>query len=232
MIKDMWLSAEGMNSRIHQQEIIANNLANVNTVGFKRDKVFHDVLTDATVSSGVDIRETTVFDQGSVRETENPLDFALMGEGFFTVQTEEGIRYTRNGHFKVDPDGMLVTEDGGTVMGETGPIDAKGTLAVNEKGDVYQNGALVDKLRIVTFGRPFPLKKAGNSMFSLQDERIAEIPVENPNVQQGIVEESNVNPIEEMVNMMTLYRYFEADQKALRTQDDLLGKAANEIGKV
>ena len=232
MIDDIQMAAEDMSRRIAQQEVIANNLANVNTAGFKRDKVFLDVLTDATTESDTETEEITAFDQGPIKETGNPLDMALVSEGFFTVQTPEGIRYTRNGGFRLDPDGRLMLVEDALIMGENGPIEARGEVSVNEQGDVFVNRVRVDRLRVVTFDKPYPLRKQGNSLFVLEDESTPEIEVENVRMKQGFLELSNVNAIEEMVAMLTVFRYFEADQKVLHTQDDILGKAANDIGKV
>ena len=232
MIEEIQRSAEGMSSRIAQQEIIANNLANVNTIGFKRDRVFQEILYDASAASESSMREVIAFEQGSVRETKNPLDLALVGDGFFSIQAPEGMRYTRNGNFRLDSSGMLVLDEGLIVLGDNGPIEVRSEFTVNEKGEIILNGEMVDRLRIVTFDEPYPLKKVGNSLFALTDERIPEDEVEQVRIKQGYVEESNVNPIEEMVNMLTLFRYFEADHKALLTQDEILDKAVNDIGKV
>jgi len=232
MIEDIQLAAEDMSRRIAEQEVIANNLANVNTAGFKRDKVFLDVLTDATTASDTETQEITAFDQGPIKQTGNPLDMALVSEGFFTIQTSEGIRYTRNGGFRLDPEGRLMLVEDALVMGENGPIEARGEVSVNEQGDVFVNRVRVDRLRVVTFDKPYPLRKQGNSLFVLEDESTPEVEVENVRMKQGFLEESNVNAIEEMVAMLTVFRYFEADQKVLSTQDDILGKAANDIGKV
>ena len=118
------------------------------------------------------------------------------------------------------------------VLGESGPIEIRGNMNLSERGEVFVDGILVDRLQIVTFEQPYALRKAGNSLFFLNDPSQSEIEVEHIRVKQGFLEESNVNPIEEMVAMMTLYRYFEADQKAIQTQDEILQQAVNEIGKV
>lgn len=232
MLEAIQLSTEGMNFRIAQQEVIANNLANVNTIGFKRDTVFQEELKGASESLESNVKEITVFQQGSLRDTKNPLDFALDGRGFFAVQTPEGTRYTRNGHFQLDHSGQLVLDDGLVIMGENGPIEVRGEITVNERGEVYHEKNLVDRFRIVTFNEPYPLKKVGNSLFALTAEVSPEVIVEGMSVKQGFLEESNVDPIKEMVNMMTIFRYFEADQKVIRTQDEILRLAVNEIGKI
>ena len=99
MLDDIQLSVGGMNSRLYLQEVIANNLANVNTIGFKRERMFPQILSEASADTESNFKEVTVFDQGHLRQTKNPLDLALDGEGFFFIQTTEGIRFTRKGRF-------------------------------------------------------------------------------------------------------------------------------------
>lgn len=231
MILEIQTSSEGMSSRIAQQEVIANNLANVNTAGFKKDRVFQEALEQAAVSEERN-NEVTVFEQGALRKSESPLDLALVGDGFFVVQTPNGERYTRNGHFQLDPQGLLILDDDVWVEGMSGPIEIKGPVTVNERGEIFQGSELLDRLRIVTFDKPFPLRKEGNHLFYSIDDSASPRESTDTSIKQGFLEQSNVNPIEEMVKMLTIYRYFEADQKVLQTQDDLLDRAVNEIGRV
>ena len=232
MIDDLQMSSEGLGVRMFQQEVIANNLANVNTVGFKRDKVFLEELEAASQTSEETVHQTTIFEQGPVKETGNPFDLALVGEGFFVVQTEAGVRYGRNGHFERDVLGQLVVNGTQPVLGENGPIQVTDTFTVNEAGEIFNGEQFVDRLRLVTFDQPFPLRKEGHSLFALTDETAVELPSDQLRVKQGFLEGSNVNPIEEMVDMLLVYRYFEAEQKMLLTQDNLLEQAANDIGQV
>lgn len=232
MLNNFDVIANSFTMRMRQQEVLANNIANVNTVGFKKERVFQEALSTAAGKEQTEIVEATNYAQGAIRETANPFDLALEGEGFFVVQTEAGPAYTRNGHFHINEDSQLSFDGDLPVLGENGPVYIKGDFVVNEQGEVVQNGAVVDKLQIVTFDRPYPLVKAGNSLYLAPEET-------NPSemdaafqVRQGFLEDSNVNPIEEMVNMMTLYRYMEADEKVMRAQDDRLNKAVNEIGNV
>ena len=232
MLENINLSMEGMSSLIYLQEVIANNLANVNTVGFKRERFFPEVLSDASIQAETNCKEITIFDQGPLRETKNSLDIAIEGEGFFTIQTPEGIRYTRNGSFKLNFMGQLVMDENALVMGESGPIDVTGEITVNGRGEIYQKGEMIDRLRIVTFERPYPIKKAGYNLFVPEEDQVDEITVENARIMQGFVEESNVEPIKEMVNILSLFRFFEAGQKMLTTYDEMLDKSANDIGRV
>jgi flagellar basal-body rod protein FlgG len=136
---DIQLTASAMNHRIQQQEIIAKNLANVNTVGFKRDKIFQEILSDSSPLSEAELKEVIIFEQVNLKETHNPLDFGLSGEGFFSIQTSDGQYYSRNGSFGLNPAGLLSLEDG-LVMGHNGPIEIRGKVTVNEQGDIFVNG--------------------------------------------------------------------------------------------
>lgn len=227
------LSSEGMNARIIRQQVIANNLANVNTIGFKKDRAFHQMLNIANVNAGIEYSENTVFEEGFLRETGEPLDFALKGDGFFVIQQEDELRYTRNGKFEIDEDGQLIMPEAGPVMGEGGPIILNKDFEVNEKGEFLIDNMPVAKLKIVSFEDNTFLKKEGNSLFFYnEDDDVLEMDATDVILRQGYLEDSNVNAIEEMVNMIMLYREFEADQKALHTFDRVMDENANRIGKV
>ncbi len=232
MLDDVQLSIEGLSSSLYLQEVIANNLANVNTVGFKRERLFPNILEEVSEESESNCQEVTVFEQGQLRQTKNPLDLALNGEGFFAIQTSEGMRYTRNGKFHLNSMGQLIINENSVVLGESGPIEVRGDFTVNRRGEIFRQGEMIDRFRIVTFERPYPIKKIGNSLFSPIDDQVEEVEIEDIRIEQGYVEESNVIPIEEMVNMMSLFRYFEAGQKILSTYDDLLDRTVNDIGSV
>ena len=233
MIRQIMNTATAMASRMQQQEIIANNLANVNTTGFKRDRLFQEMLTEEQTDLSRATTPVTVFEQGTLRETQNATDLAIQGKGFFVVETPQGTRYTRNGHFSLNAGGELVTDEGMPVMGRGGVVGGTGALAVNEKGEVYWDGRLTDQLLVVDLPEDVSLTKVGDGLFAPADSQASGLEVESEAfvLKQGYLEESNVNAVEEMVRMMTVYRHFEADQKTLKTQDDILGKAVNEIGR-
>ncbi len=233
MLDYLHLSSEGMNARIVRQQVIANNLANVNTAGFKKDRAFHQVLNIVNVNAGIEYKESTIFEEGFMRETGEPLDFALKGNGFFVIETEAGQRYTRNGNFELDEDRQLVLPDAGPVSGEGGPIILNKDFEVNEKGEFVIDNMPVARLKIVSFENNAVLRKEGNSLFFYNEEDdVIEMDATDFVVRQGYLEDSNVNAIEEMVNMIMLYREFEADQKALHTFDRIMDENANRIGKV
>jgi len=234
VIKEIQNVTESMMSRIFTQEVIANNLANINTAGFKKDKVFQEELSKAGNDMGDDVREITVFQQGPLKETGNPLDAAISGKGFFTIENRGEQFFTRDGHFYIDSTGFLRLKESGRVMGENGPIQvnqANARITIDKKGRVFVKGEEVDRLRITSFNEPYPLKKYGNTLFKAETDAVGE-PAQDFTISQGYVEESNVNPMEEMVNMLTVFRYFEADQRVLKTHDELLEKMANQIGRV
>jgi flagellar basal-body rod protein FlgF len=228
MIQPVKMSTEAMNGRFLQQEIIANNLANVSTAGFKRDKMFQDVLDAEDPKAAT--HPVTVFEQGNLRQTESPYDLAVSGDGFFAVQTPQGVRYTRNGRFTVDNEGYLATDSGYRVLGEHGSIYAKGKFEAASDGTVKLDNAAGDKIQLVAFENTGTLKKTGVGLFE-KTSATAEKPA-SAEIHQGFLEESNVNTLDEMVAMMTIYRYFEADQRVLQSQDAIMNKVANEVGRV
>ena len=233
MVNGVTLSSEGMHAASIQQEIIANNLANLNTTGFKGGKVFLRMLENPEMNQPV-LEEQEVFDftQGALKSTGNTYDFALEGPGFFVVQAAEGLRFTRNGAFSINADGFLVSSDGAFVMGESGPIQADGEVSVGANGEIYQNGEFLDSLRVVDFVHPYRLQKIHASQFVLADASSELSSAQSSVVKQGYLEQSNVNAIREMVAMMNVFRAFEADAKALKVQDEATGRTINDVGQV
>lgn len=280
MLRGIYTSAAGMNVMQSKLDIISNNLANVDLNGYKRDiaimKAFPDIqvrrqMDDGLVvfplgsydkmpfvgklGTGVELNESyTVFTQGNLKETNNDFDLALEGNGFLTIETDKGERYTRNGAFTIDKDGYLVTKDGLKVLSETGYIQIKkNNFIVDKEGNVYQNSEyagdperlvqmeenewrdieLIGRLKIVRFPRERELRREGNSMY-YEDEftgapYIAEGD-ERPKVLEGFLEGANVDPVTEMVNMIEVQRCYEANQKSILSHDQLLGRVINEVG--
>jgi len=254
MLDGMKRAAQGMISMSQKQDVIASNLANTGTAGFRKDmsKVtsFSDVLavemnpsgavTPEFIQAGGDVStegmlftsSVTSFAQGSMRQTSNNLDLALNddGKGLFTIQTPDGLRYTRSGNFKLSSDGHMVTNDGSYVMGHRGKIKLNSAdFEVSNAGEVKLDGKVVDKLMITTFDDPSKLKKLGSSYFVASSMGKVS---KDAQVMQGFLEMSNVNPIKEMVDMITVMRAYEANQKVLQTEDQMLGRATNEVGRL
>lgn len=249
MIRGLYISGTGMLTAQKQMDIITNNIANVETAGFKSDDMLsrsfasmlieriHDPAVVSTrevgpLEPGVHIDEIiTDFTQGPLDQTNINTDLALAGAGYFVINTPEGERYTRAGNFTVNANGYLVTQEGYGVMGSGGPIFVgNDQFAVNQLGEITKDGEIIDQLRLVTFNDETLLRKAGDNLFlnygGAQSVDLA------CTVHQGILESSNVNVGEVMVDMITVYRLYEANQKMLQTADETLGRAVNEIAKV
>lgn len=234
MIKGIYTVALGMLPRMVKQEIMANNLANLNTPGFKRDRLYFRKLLDSVPvlsSTGGDLRftpdlceESVDFSQGQIKRTQRGLDFAIQGEGFFTIQTPNGIRYTRNGNFTINSEGLLVTQQGFPVLGEGGPIELMRDkeIVVNENGEITQEGVPIDRFLITAFDKPYPLIKEGNTLFMTDPSDIEGRRAENFRIEQGFLELSNVEPISEMVNMIEVMKNYELSQRIIRLQDETL----------
>lgn len=245
MIKGIYHSAAGMIARQRQLDVIANNLANVDTVGFKAEKVvFRASLTASlgsppaaqgeklvTAERGI----STIPSFGSLHETGNPLDVAIEGNGYFMIETDSGIAYTRDGRFQLNPDGELVTLNGDRVLAEGGTVQIpEGSLRINPEGEIVlknddnQMEQIIDRLRVVTFENYEDLRPLRNGLFATDQQPLN---IEEPSIKPGYLEDSTVNPIEQMVEMIQANRIYEASSKAIQAQDSTLGKAVNEVGK-
>jgi flagellar basal-body rod protein FlgF len=244
MIQGIYLASQAMTPLMDKQDQIAHNLANLQTTGYKQSglfmKTFQKYLADDEnrphVQNEIKPDEVYVdYSEGAMIKTDGRLDIFIKGSGFLTVMTPDGIRYTRNGNLSLNAEGLLVASDGSRVMGKDGFIkidDEKGPVLVNEEGAVMQNDEIIDQLRISDFKKPYRLTREGTSYFK-------PLPPDNPVVssqgfaiKQGFLEGSNVDVIANMVNMISTYRNYEADQKALQAQDDTLDKAVNQIGRL
>lgn len=234
-------AAAAMSEMRRNQEHIANNLANANTTGYKRNRFFAEALNerfDANGSPRSDRRVQQVNDMssGSIKETGNPLDVALGGEGFFEIQSEDGnaTHYTRAGHFMLGNEGTLRTPNGDAVMGEGGPIqipvEEGGNVNIAKNGDVTVGDTHVGKLRVVRIDNPEQMERREGAAFVANGA--APETMDDPTVLQGKVETSNVSPVTEMTNMIENSRHFEAQQKAIRTTDDVLSRATQDLGRL
>jgi flagellar basal-body rod protein FlgF len=240
MIRGLYVAAEGMAARQKAQDVLAMNLANVNTTGFKADRpVFETALqrtlyrvegTGATpigtLSAGALLTTTyTDLQPGPLMRTGNPLDVAIEGEGYFAVQTPAGIRYTRNGAFSLNAEGILITREGFPVLGTQGVIRLphSATLEIGEDGSLRIDGKVVDRLQIVqgTMRKDTNGWLVGNAT-----------PVATPRLITGMLEGANVNIVREMVEMIEYLRAYETHQRAIQAQDETLGRAINEIARI
>lgn len=215
---------------------VSNNLANVDTPGFKKENVtFWEMLYKANQNRqrvGKALRINTIQEQGVVQKTDNPLDVAISGDGFFKVQTPAGIRYTRAGNFQRNNIGQLVTPAGYPVVGDGGPIAIEGQkVDIAPDGRLFVDGAQVNTLAIATYEDPRDMIKEGENLFRLKDNAQEQVPL-NFVLQQGHLEKSNVNTVTEMTEMIDLYRAYESQQKAIRAVDDLDDLAVRRVGSL
>lgn len=226
--------------------MLSNNLANVNTTGYKADiPVFRVGSAQATAPAdsiqmsgrlspfAPPMEARTDFMAGSLIQTGNPLDVAIVGKGFFEVQAPEGTRFTRKGNFIINEQGQLSTIEGWPVMGQGGAIAVDGSrIEIGDEGQLSVDGEPVDTLRIVDFPEPYQLKKTGDSFFA-PDPGIEPSNVEEGTAQlaQGFVEQSNVNAIRTMTELIETLRVFEAYQRVIRNVDDMTSKTVNEVGR-
>jgi flagellar basal-body rod protein FlgF len=228
---------ETMLAQKHRLNQISNNLANVNTNGYKKEHVtFWEMLytaTDEQPRVGKAMKIITDQSQGSFETTGNNLDFAFSGEGFFKIQTPEGIRYSRNGNFTINNEGQLSTMDGNLVVGAGGAITLENdAIQVGKDGLITANGETINQLALVSFNDPNDLAKAGDSLFKIKNEGTKEQTPDNLSIQQGFLEKSNVNITFELTEMIDLQRAYQTQQKIIQTIDDINGQAISKVGKL
>jgi flagellar basal-body rod protein FlgG len=219
-----------LEARMKIVDVITNNLANAQTIGFKRD--FGEILQN---EQGHDVGTHVDLSMGDLLSTGNELDVAIDGNGFFVVQTPEGVRYTRTGSFALSSTGDLVTKDGMKVLSTSGtPITAgEGKIAINDAGAVLVDGNEIASLKIVTFNDASKLQKEGLFRFSWNGAQNEIEDAPEPRVKGGHLERSNVNAVDEMVHLMAAYREFEAVQRTLRTlTTDMNTKLIEELGRL
>ncbi len=203
-------------------------------IAVDRLKVSNPLNTLGQLSYGIRSSEVrTNFEQGQIQPTGNSFDLALRDKGFFCIETPEGERYTRSGDFTKDSEGYLVTKEGYKVLGEAGYIKIDGSnMTVNEDGELYSDSERVDKLKLVDFDDYKALRKEANGLIRIEEGTDAEPAATVGKIQQGSLEGSNVNSVKEMVDMLTMMRTYEANQKMIKIHDELIGKAVNEIARL
>lgn len=257
MVNGFYDLTSGMLTEKRNLDVISSNMSNVGTKGFKADKLVSSTFREEMMartgnmdkkntqnigeSSMARIPRQTITDyaQGSFRATDNRLDFALEGDAFFHTVTADGRdHYTRNGSFNIDNGGYLCTQDGDRVMGRRGfirvelPINARNSmedfLMVDHAGDIYTtDGNFIDSFDLVTFDDKQALTKNNGFFVGGGNPRPAQA-----SVYQGYLEESNVDPIKEMVATIDSQRHLQSAAQVLKIYDQLMGKATNDIGRI
>lgn len=251
MLSGLYTAVSAMLDLQTSQTVITNNMANVNTTGFKSEKVINKTFDDVMVQNndnyvngmptnqklgvlnpGVKIDEiSTDYGQGTIVQTENETDFALNGRGFFTVRDQQGnIAYTRDGSFNVNQQGYLVTSSGAQVLNSNNqPIYIGGSkITVDSSNNIVLSSGVVQKFNIVDFDNYDNLQKAGENLYTGEGARATN----DYKVQNMAKESSNVDIIQSTADLMANLRAFEANQKVVQTMDSILGKMASEIGTV
>lgn len=278
-LKDIWVPLSGAIAQQRKVDTIANNIANANTPGFKKDKlVFKEYLT--ALDKGIDNIDLpkkewkpddfyhsqggekalvkvdgsyTDFTQGQLTPTGNPLDVAIYGKGFFEVLTPNGVRYTRRGSLSISQEGKLVTDQGFPVLSALSKAQLEsqgrdesasfiipekrviqipqGRVAISREGNIMVSGQPLAKLSVVEFHDHTYLKKQGHALYVNRDNDNLRIDNIKSTVSQGHVEQSNVNAIEEMSELIKANRHFESIQRAMKAYDAIGEKAVNGILK-
>jgi len=233
-----YIALSGMRSRLDQLDRVATDIANAGTAGYKSQRSsdaeadrpqFESMLASAIdVTTGSQRLDTR---PGTITPTGRDLDFALEGNGFFSVQAPAGVRYTRNGHFGVRADGSLITEDGYPVLGTNGPLKlGPGKVSVDSSGVVRAGEATAGQLAIVSFDDPGAMTREGASL--LRADNQAPKPVAQPTVYGGTLEQSNASIVDRIAEMTSVSRSFEALQKAVSlVMNDIDGRAIDTLGR-
>ena len=256
MSGSIYMAATGALAYEKQLQLLSNNLANVNTAGYKKDRgCFREFSLSAPIdrqnlplrSGGyqapaywMEYNTYTDFSAGALRKTGRPFDLALSGKGFFCVRTPDGVMYTRRGDFTVNIDELLVTQEGFPVLGKGGEIRidlAKPSgdvreISISEDGTVTVDGSEVDRLRIIDFTQSHALEKAGHNYYRALNPRALEELDEDLIVSQGFLEISNVDTVRMMTEMIEVLRGYESYQKIMRSVDDMNAKLINDVGRL
>lgn len=268
-MKNIWVPLSGQIAQQRKVETISNNIANANTAGFKKDRLtFKEHLT--ALEHGVDMIDLpnkewspqdfyrsqgaenalvetdasyTIFEQGPLQPTNNPLDLALQGKGFFEVLTPHGVRYTRNGTFTLSSQGEIVNQQGHKLLSHSAAnqevtiesriikIPTTSRISISKEGEIFSQDGVLAKISVVEFTDVNALRKQGSSLFiSNNEQNIMRNNIETK-VNQGFIEGSNVNAIREMSELIQAHRHFENIQKAISTYDNISGRAVNDISK-
>jgi len=255
MIRGLYTAASGMLASMRRMELVTNNLANAQTTGFKQERTATSTFAEALIMqdgspspmaptgsrgplgqlgmAAVSEDPLVDFTQGSMQETGRAYDFALEGPGFFSLQTPDGVRYSRDGSFTRDGLGRLATGEGDLVLGADGnPIQIPGgKMQVRPDGTVQVDDQDVGKLAIVEFDLEQPLRKVGNNQFAPRNDGDQPHAAQGTAVRQSFIESSNVDMAGAQTTMLELQRAYDASQRMIQYQDELVGRAVNDIAR-
>ena len=251
MVRGLYIAGTGMQLQRRRMETITNNIANVETTGFKKefmiahsyDEVMLRRINDishrtwrgnmvGSMNLGTQVDHLHIdFTQGALEGTERTTDLALIGDAFFVIQTPAGERYTKTGHFYINDAGYLTDVEGNQLLGNNGPINVGGlNFRVDQFGNVFTDAGFTDTIRVVSFADDSTLRRQGANLYFATAAPLA---MANPySIAQGFLETSNVDIGREMVDMLAMYRTYELNQRMVTMIDETLGRAVNEIGRL
>jgi flagellar basal-body rod protein FlgF len=236
-------AASGLRSRMESLDMLANNIANGSTGGYKADREFYSLYVAPEAAGSVPSADTLPvierpwidLSQGELRSTNNQLDFAITGKGFFSVNGPAGPLYTRDGSFRISAAGQLVTAQGQAVRAAGGgalSLSAAAPVEVSSDGVVRQQGQVVGQLELVDFSSTAALVKQGHGYFQMNDPKVKPAPAAGAAVEQGKLENSNTSSAEAAVRLVSVIRQFEMLQKAVNLGAEMNREALEEVAKV
>jgi flagellar basal-body rod protein FlgF len=255
LIRGLYTAGAGMMAQMARQDAVANNLANVNTAGYKKQVAVTRAFPDMVISrlgeieknsrgelepvpvvkigglgTGVAIDKIySDLSMGNIIKTDNSTDIAINSNGYFAVQTPQGERYTRNGQFKINSEGILTTNQGHPVLDNSNqPINIEGDFMVDEMGNISVDGEILAQLKVVSFDNPLYLEREGDNLLNGQQP----VTMELPGLLQGYTEASNVNAVKEMVELINVVRAYESMQKVVQSEDEITRAAIDQVGSV
>ncbi len=231
------LMAGAATKRLNPLDVVTHNIANTNTPGFKAERFrFLKETAGGESNQAPDALKqvkTVDYSQGVIQHTGNVLDLAIKGEGFFAVQGADGIAYTRDGRFTLNKDNELVTLAGDYVLGQKGKISLAGNaVLIDENGGISVDNSQIDVLKMVAFNKSSELIKNNQGNYDNPEDRAEAKEDDASWVQSGYIELSNVQPIREMVEMITIQRTFESYQKVIQTISEQNKMSTSRIGKL
>ena len=245
MNSGLYTAYSGLRAQSDALEVLANNLANVNTTAFKEERAFFALLHQSletpnesgslstAINSSVLAYKALNPAEGSLNFSGRDLDLAIVGNGFLVIDTPQGTRYSRNGSLNLNAQSVLTTSEGFPVTGTSGlPIKlGAGKIQISEDGEVWLGNTRIDRLKIVSFDNLSTLEKEGNSLFLSREGQASEKP-STATIKSGYLEQSNVNPVSSIVKMVEILRHFEAIQKSVSLlMNDINSKAIEKLGQ-
>lgn len=237
MVQGLKSAATSLNLNDKKIGSLVNNLANINSTGYKREMPFEQIIDK---NGEVKLRNTILdFQQGDLVQTDNPLDLAISGEAFFVTENINGeLQFTKNGKFEISDDGYIIDAVGNKLVGKGGAIllqedfwQQNQTISISTEGEISVGKNFIDKLQLVQIENKENLVRTGNNNYMLNEGYFSKAEEDSYKVSQGYLENSNVNPILEMEEMIRISKEYESAQKMIQYLDEIMGKA-NEIGSI